>query len=501
SILAGMGIQAEVTAHLSLTLLTLLAFAHVNWRINQLDEEFEAGVITKVPIVQRGEDIVLTEEEVIEYERVKRAINMSNGNDLWLTSLSRIKVSALIERCMDLHQFCTEKSAADRGPPGPKGPPGRVGKPGSPGPVGRPGLMGVPGHPGPIGTCPPGESGHDGICEGCGVDEKFLMEREYQCPKVEVQEVKCATEGGSVDGGLHSQRVINAPPPDFIQRMRLRTEIEATTEAAETTETAYIEGATAHCKLQSIGKPVFHSHATTYYGSWMRDAYPRTGDDMQKRYLVNHFQGDEISEFATEADLRRQIIREIHKLPHVFDGTNHVLFNGSFFFQRAGTPRIGKYELQTGLYNEVEIEGAAHRLDKYLFNRSFNYFDLAIDENALWVLYHYEDVPHLSAAKVDINNLTIYETFNLTLVNHTEVANGFVICGILYLVDSSFDQRTHISTSFDFYRGIYNTPNYHWLNLYRHSNMISYNPYDKRIYVYDHGYLLTVPAHLQWLAK
>jgi len=62
------------------------------------------------------------------------------------------------------------------------------------------------------------------------------------------------------------------------------------------------------------------------------------------------------------------------------------------------------------------------------------YFDLAIDENALWVMFHYEKEPFLSVAKVDINNLTIYETFNLTLVNHTQVANGFVICGVLYLV-------------------------------------------------------------------
>ncbi|KAK5965210.1 Olfactomedin domain-containing protein, partial [Trichostrongylus colubriformis] len=71
-------------------------------------------------------------------------------------------------------------------------------------------------------------------------------------------------------------------------------------------ESAYIQGATANCKLQSVGKPVFHSHATTYYGSWMRDAYPRTGDDMLKRYLVNHFQGIEVIEFRTEADLRRE---------------------------------------------------------------------------------------------------------------------------------------------------------------------------------------------------
>lgn len=36
--------------------------------------------------------------------------------------------------------------------------------------------------------------------------------------------------------------------------------------------------------------------------------------------------------------------------------------------------------------------------------------------------------------QVDINNLTIYETYNLTLINHTQIANGIVICGVLYTV-------------------------------------------------------------------
>lgn len=67
-----------------------------------------------------------------------------------------------------------------------------------------------------------------------------------------------------------------------------------------------------------------------------------------------------------------------------------------------------------------------------------NYFDLAVDENALWVLFHYEDEEFLSVAKLDISNLTIYETWNLTLINHTEVANGFVVCGVLYLVCLNF---------------------------------------------------------------
>lgn len=69
-----------------------------------------------------------------------------------------------------------------------------------------------------------------------------------------------------------------------------------------------------------------------------------------------------------------------------------------------------------------------------MFNLSYNYFDIAVDENALWVLFHFEDSDFLSVTKVDVKNFTIYETWNLTMINHKEVANGFVVCGVLYLV-------------------------------------------------------------------
>lgn len=131
---------------------------------------------------------------------------------------------------------------------------------------------------------------------------------------------------------------------------------------------------------------------------------------------------------------------------------------------------------------------------------SYNYFDLAIDENALWVMYHYENQPFLVASRLDIRNLTIYDTWNLTLINHTQVANGFVVCGILYLVKSGFDLQSEIAIAYDFYREKYRHPNIAWINLYRNANMMTYNPYDKRIYVYDHGYLLTMPARLRWRA-
>jgi hypothetical protein len=118
------------------------------------------------------------------------------------------------------------------------------------------------------------------------------------------------------------------------------------------------------------------------------------------------------------------------------------------------------------------------------------------------------------AAKVDIQNLTIYQMWNLSMITHTEVgkqcvrsahawqvSNGFVVCGVLYLPRSATALKTDIAIAYDFYRHKYTMPDIDWINLYKHTNMVQYSPYDKRIYVYDHGYLLSMPARLHWRAR
>lgn len=117
--------------------------------------------------------------------------------------------------------------------------------------------------------------------------------------------------------------------------------------------------------------------------------------DSLKRYVVNHFQGNEVIEYASEAEMRRGHVNKVyaffnipngfkmwksclwaynyfrHKLPHVYDGTNHLLFNSTLFFQRAGFPIIGKYSLVDGLYDEVPFPGAAYKGNNVRKNSSF----------------------------------------------------------------------------------------------------------------------------------
>uniref|UniRef100_A0A7E4W086 Olfactomedin-like domain-containing protein n=1 Tax=Panagrellus redivivus TaxID=6233 RepID=A0A7E4W086_PANRE len=494
-------------SHIVLFCVSILAVTDVHYRIS--DAELNCYDLCSAPIREKRES---PEEPSIPLPLpVVPMSNVTNKNGFWVQSLSRIQMNELLAKCLEVHQYCTDESGVERGE---QGPPGPVGPPGPEGPrglAGRSGLSGTPGHPGPVG--PPGLPGRDSVCPKCPVADNYVTQYPRECPRIE--EMKCpadlSTDGEGAPRGVAAMipyvvenMLENETKTDACVRICLNEFTWATEEEEiiTTTEQAYIEGATAHCFLNDLGKPVFHAHANTYYGAWMRDAYPRTGSDSMKRWLTTHFQGDSIREYQTEADLRREIVYKTHKLPYLIDGTNPVFFNGSFYFHRAGTPKIVRYELSTKKSSEVVIdERAAHKADNYLFNKSMNYFDLAVDENALWVMFHYEDAPFLSVAKLDIGNLTIYETWNLTLINHTQVSNGFVVCGVLYLVDSTRELKSEITTAYDFYRSRYRKPHIKWINLYRNANMISYNPFDKRVYIYDHGYLLTMPARVSWRAR
>lgn len=70
-----------------------------------------------------------------------------------------------------------------------------------------------------------------------------------------------------------------------------------------------------------------------------------------------------------------------HHIPYLYDGTNLIFFNGSIYFHRAGTPKIGKYELLSKVYNEVLIDKhAAHKGNNasYFHSKKRNFFKTSI---------------------------------------------------------------------------------------------------------------------------
>lgn len=104
---------------------------------------------------------------------------------------------------------------------------------------------------------------------------------------------------------------------------------------------------TSDCLIDHLGTPVFHGHMLNFYGTWASDARPRYASQTEKRYVTLHFYGDVLEEYASEADLRQNMPSQTYVLPHVYDGTNHVINNRTIYYHRAGTPKLAKYNLDT----------------------------------------------------------------------------------------------------------------------------------------------------------
>jgi len=134
---------------------------------------------------------------------------------------------------------------------------------------------------------------------------------------------------------------------------------------------------------------------------------------------------------------------------------------------------------------------------EYLYNKEYNYFDLAVDENGLWVIYAAEEQnDFLLVSKLDANDLTIQKTWNVP-VRHREYGNGFVACGLLYLIKDVTSTTTTIDYAFDLYTKKRLHVNLQFKNPYQKNVMIAYNHAESRIFSWDRGHLLTYPLRLE----
>jgi len=133
---------------------------------------------------------------------------------------------------------------------------------------------------------------------------------------------------------------------------------------------------------------------------------------------------------------------------------------------------------------------------EYLYETQYNYFDLSVDENGLWVVYAAEEQrDYTLVSKLNADDLTIQKTWNIS-VRHRKYGNGFVACGLLYLVDDVTSMATVIDYAFDLYTKQRLDVSLRFNNPYQMNNMIAFNHAERQIYSWDKGHLLTYPLLL-----
>lgn len=127
------------------------------------------------------------------------------------------------------------------------------------------------------------------------------------------------------------------------------------------------------------------------------------------------------------------------------------MFNGSFFYYNHDYESIIRYELATRIPTRLKIP--RNRLNQewpgpllanlYSPQHPDNYLDFNIDENGLWGVFGMEMDNNTVVLKMDPFTMELQYMWNISL-NHNQVADTFIICGVLYAVDHVDQRNTRI---------------------------------------------------------
>ncbi|RVE62091.1 hypothetical protein OJAV_G00177530 [Oryzias javanicus] len=238
-------------------------------------------------------------------------------------------------------------------------------------------------------------------------------------------------------------------------------------------------------KLMKISGPLTVKTSGTRFGAWMSDPQ----EPLQRVWYMDSYTNNRIvKEFKSLSDFVAGVESKTYNLPFKWAGTNHVVFNGSLYYNKMQSNIVVRYSLESGrVVTQRALESAGfHNVYPYTWG-GFSDIDLMSDELGLWAVYATnQNAGNIVISQLNPDTLQILKTWN-TEYSKRNAGESFMICGTLYITNS------HLTGAKVYYAYSTRTSTYEYMDIpfhnpYFHLSMLDYNSRERVLYGWNNGH-------------